>query len=124
MASVPYASAIGSLMYAMVCTRPDLAYAVGLLSRFQSDPRIPLWNAVKRVMRYLVGIVVYTLCHGGSFHGRKKHIEIKYQFIRNKKDEVQLSYMPTGDMVADPLTKLLAVDLFHKHVKAMGLRRW
>src|SRR4051812_30859768 len=41
MASVPYKSAIGSLMYAMVCTRPDLAYAVGLLSRFQSDPGIP-----------------------------------------------------------------------------------
>ena len=38
MAKVPYASAIGSLMYAMVCTRPDLAFAVGLLSRFQSDP--------------------------------------------------------------------------------------
>src|SRR5256886_15915939 len=41
MASVPYASAIGSLMYAMMCTRPNLAYVVGLLSRFQSDPGIP-----------------------------------------------------------------------------------
>src|SRR3954469_23263506 len=50
MASMPCASAIGSLMYAMVCTRPDLAYAVGLLSRFQSDPGIPHWNAVKRVL--------------------------------------------------------------------------
>ena len=59
-----------------------------------------------------------------QFHGKTKHIEIKYQFVRNKKEEVQLSYMPTGDMVADPLTKPLAVDLFHKHVKAMGLRRW
>src|SRR3954463_9347066 len=47
MASVPYASAIGSLMYAMVCTRPDLLYVMGLLSRFQSDPRIPHWNASK-----------------------------------------------------------------------------
>ena len=66
MANVPYASAIGSLMYAMVCTRPDLAYAVGLLSRFQSDPGIPHWNAVKRVLRYLVGTTNYTLCYGGS----------------------------------------------------------
>src|SRR3954465_15369184 len=48
-----------------------------------------------------------------KFHGRTKHIEIKYHFVRNKKGEVQLSYMPTGDMVANPFTKPLAVDLFH-----------
>src|SRR5436189_4918675 len=47
MASVPYASAIGSLMYAMVCIRPDLAYVVGLLSQFQSDPRLPHLNSIK-----------------------------------------------------------------------------
>src|SRR4051812_18596172 len=40
-ANVPYASAIGSLIYAMVYTQPDLIYAIGLLSRFQSDPGIP-----------------------------------------------------------------------------------
>ena len=38
MAKVPYASAIGSLMYAMLCTRPDIAYAVSVTSRFQSNP--------------------------------------------------------------------------------------
>ena len=38
MSRVPYASAVGSLMYAMMCTRPDICYAVGLISRFQSNP--------------------------------------------------------------------------------------
>ena len=38
MKKVPYASAIGSLMYAMVCTRPDIAHAVGVVSRFLSNP--------------------------------------------------------------------------------------
>ena len=38
MAKVPYASAIGSLMYAMLCTRPDIAYVVSVTSRFQSNP--------------------------------------------------------------------------------------
>ena len=38
MSHVPYASAVGSLMYAMVCARPDIAHAVGLLSRFMSNP--------------------------------------------------------------------------------------
>ena len=39
MARIPYASVVGSLMYAMVCTRPDLAQAVGVVSRFMSNPR-------------------------------------------------------------------------------------
>ena len=38
MSKVPYASAIGSLMYAMVCTRPDIVHAVGVMSRFMSRP--------------------------------------------------------------------------------------
>ena len=38
MSNVPYASAIGSLMYAMVCTRPEIAHAVGVVSKFKSRP--------------------------------------------------------------------------------------
>ena len=47
MSKVPYASAVGSLMYAMVCTRPDIAHAVRVVSRYMSHPRIEHWNAVK-----------------------------------------------------------------------------
>ena len=38
MDNIPYASAVGSLMYAMVGSRPDLAFDVGLVSRFMSKP--------------------------------------------------------------------------------------
>ena len=38
MSKVPYASAIGSLMYVMVCTRPDIAHAMGVMNRFMSRP--------------------------------------------------------------------------------------
>ena len=38
MQKVPYASAVGSLMYATVCTRPDIAYVVGVTSRFLANP--------------------------------------------------------------------------------------
>ena len=38
MTSIPYANAVGSLMYAMVCTRPDLAYAVSMVSRYMHNP--------------------------------------------------------------------------------------
>ena len=37
--SIPYASTIGSIIYAMLCTRPDVAYALGIVSRYQVDPR-------------------------------------------------------------------------------------
>ena len=38
MSRIPYASAVGSIMYAMLCTRPDGAYSLGVVSRYQSDP--------------------------------------------------------------------------------------
>ena len=47
MMSVPYSSVVGSLMYAMVCTRPNIAFAVSLVSRFMSNPRKTHWEAVK-----------------------------------------------------------------------------
>ena len=50
-----YASIIGSLCYATNCTRPDIAYAIGVLSRFTSEPSKDHWLAIKRVMRYLIG---------------------------------------------------------------------
>eukprot|EP00253_Pinus_taeda_P024014 PITA_24014 len=59
MSHVPYASAAGSLMYAMVYTRPDIAHAVGVLSRFMSKPGKEHWTAVKRVFRYLRGTSDY-----------------------------------------------------------------
>ena len=52
MEKVPYASAIGSLMYAQVCTRPDIAFAVNALRRYLSNPGLNNWKAVKKVTRY------------------------------------------------------------------------
>ncbi|WZY75400.1 hypothetical protein YC2023_021784 [Brassica napus] len=55
MENIPYASAVGSLMYAMVGSRPDLGFAVGLVSRFMSEPGKEHWSGVKWVLRYLKG---------------------------------------------------------------------
>lgn len=52
-AQLEYASTIGSLMYAMQCTRPDIIYAVSKLSRFTSKPSTERWNAISRVLGYL-----------------------------------------------------------------------
>ncbi|CAA7061586.1 unnamed protein product [Microthlaspi erraticum] len=60
-----YSQVIGCLMYAMTSTRPDIAYAVGRLSRYTSNPSTHHWQAVKRVLKYLRGTMDYGLCYGG-----------------------------------------------------------
>jgi hypothetical protein len=62
MEKVPYSSAVGSLMYAMMCTRPDISFAVGMVSRYQANPGQSHWKAVKRILRYLKGTTDYSLC--------------------------------------------------------------
>jgi hypothetical protein len=55
MKAVSYASAVGSLMYAQVCTRPDLAFVTEMLGRYQKNPGKPHWDGVKKVLKYLQG---------------------------------------------------------------------
>ena len=61
--NIPYALAVGSLMYAHVCTRPDIAFAVGVLGRYQSNSSLDHWRAAKKVMRYLQGTKDYMLMY-------------------------------------------------------------
>jgi hypothetical protein len=221
MAQTPYTNAISSLMYAMLCTYPDICFVVGLVSRFQSNPGPAHWKAVRRILWYLRGTADYMLCYQGKdfrlrgysdadwesdlderkstssytfllggwaitwcskkqscvalstmeseyivcsaavwlrrflqhldivasamdpvtiysgsmaalayakdpkYHGKTKHIEIKYHYIRDMvaKKEVFLEHISTKNMLADPLTKPIARDPFHSHIKGLGLRR-
>jgi hypothetical protein len=60
-----------------------------------------------------------------KYHGKTKHIEIKYHYIREMvaKKKVFLEHIFTKNMLADPLTKPIARDPFHGHIKRLGLRR-
>ena len=62
MSRVPYASAISSLMYVLVYTRPDIAHVVRVLRRFMSKPRKEHWTLVKQVFKYLRGTSDYGFC--------------------------------------------------------------
>eukprot|EP00253_Pinus_taeda_P009392 PITA_09392 len=73
---IRYASAVGSLMYAMVFTRPDIAHVVGVLSRFMSKPRKEHWKTVKQVFRYLRSTSDYGLCYQGRI-GLDKVLDIR-----------------------------------------------
>jgi hypothetical protein len=63
MKSIPYASAVGSIMYAQVCTCPDLAFVIELLSRFQSNPGFKHWQVAKKALRYLQETKHYMLTY-------------------------------------------------------------
>jgi len=62
----PYREAIGSLMYLMVGTRPDLAYPVGVLAKYVEKPTMLHWNAVKRIIRYVIRTKHLGLVYGGT----------------------------------------------------------
>ncbi|KAL8160866.1 hypothetical protein V2J09_012355 [Rumex salicifolius] len=66
MQDIPYASIVGSLMYAQVCTRPDISFAVGVLGRYQSNPGMEHWKAAKKVLRYLQGTKSHMLTYRHS----------------------------------------------------------
>eukprot|EP00253_Pinus_taeda_P023460 PITA_23460 len=76
MSPVPCESAVGSLIYAMVCTRPDIVHAVGVLSKFMSNPGKEHWTTVKWVFRYLRGTSDYGLCYQGRL-GLDKVLDIR-----------------------------------------------
>ena len=65
MLHVPYASSIGSLMYATICSRPNIRHAVGVLSRYMSKLGKDHWTTIKRVFRYLCWTIDHAICYQG-----------------------------------------------------------
>ena len=58
---VPYRQAVGSLMFLATVTRPDISHAVGVASRYLNNPKTVHWNAVKRIIKYLIGTQDYGI---------------------------------------------------------------
>ena len=63
---IPYASAIGSIKYAMLCTRPDVCLAISIAGRYQSNPGVEHWTAVKNILKYLKRTNDMFLVYGGE----------------------------------------------------------
>ena len=71
MSSVPYANAVGCVMYLMVCTRPNISFAVSDVSRFISNPGKQHWEALKWILRYIKG----TSSIGLEYKKKKNFVE-------------------------------------------------
>jgi len=91
--SIPYQSAVGSLMYALTCTRPDIAFAVSTVSRFSSRYTEQHWKAVKRIMRYLQRTKHYRLRLGSSIDSS------------SSPPSIELSAYCDADWASDPVQR-------------------
>ncbi|KAL1334219.1 hypothetical protein AAHE18_11G161500 [Arachis hypogaea] len=63
---IEYAKIIGCLIYALTCTRPDIVYVVGCLSRYTDNSSKDHWHAVRRILKYLKGTINYILLYSGE----------------------------------------------------------
>ncbi|KAK8640458.1 hypothetical protein V6N13_008211 [Hibiscus sabdariffa] len=99
MSQIRYASAIGSLMYAMICTRPDLSYAVSMTSRYQANPGEGHWTVVKNILKYLRRTKDVFLVYGGEEELRiKGYTDASFQ--RDKDDsrsQSEAEYIATSE---------------------------
>jgi len=78
MSRVPYVSVVGSLMFAMICIRPDIAQAVGAASRYLANPGREHWNTIKRILRYIKGTSDAALCYGGSEFTVRGYVDLDF----------------------------------------------
>ena len=68
------ASAVGSLMYTMICARLNIYFAISMVSQYQFNPSSAYQNVIKRILRYIKGIANYPLCYEGNDLGLKGYI--------------------------------------------------
>ncbi|GJV05404.1 hypothetical protein Tco_1343060 [Tanacetum coccineum] len=80
---------IGCLMYAMTCTRPDIAFAVGKVSKYTSNPSTQHWQAIQRVLKYLKKIMVYRLTYTGYSSALEEYTDASW--ISNTEDNSSTS---------------------------------
>jgi hypothetical protein len=81
MAHVPYANLVGSLMYAIVCMRPDISQAVSMVSRYMHDPEKRHWQAAKWILQYIMGTV---------------DVGLKFERVDSGLDQVLVGYVDSN----------------------------
>jgi len=139
-----YKQIVGSLRF-LCNSRPDLSFGVGLISRFMHDPRTPHMAAAKHILRYLKGTTDWgiffpkadeqneivleinksaiNLSRNPTLHGRSKHIDTKFHFLRDQvsRGKLTLLYCRTEEQTADVFTKPLKQARFDKLRKQIGM---
>jgi hypothetical protein len=109
MSRFPYSSAVHSLMYAMVCTRPDIAHAVGVVSRHMNNPGKEHWEVVKWILRYLRGTTTHALCFGGSDTFLQGYVDLDMASDKDSKRSTTRYVFTIGGIAVSWISKLQKV---------------
>ena len=122
-------------MYAMLCTRPDVSYALSINSRYQSDPGESHWTAVKNILKYLRRSKDMFLVYGGleddlvvngytdaSFQSDKDDFRLQSGYVFCLNGGVVSWKSSKQNTAADPLTKPLPQAKHDCHARFIGIR--
>nr|GEY32266.1 retrovirus-related Pol polyprotein from transposon TNT 1-94 [Tanacetum cinerariifolium] len=121
MSRAPYASAIESNMYVMLYTRPGVSFALSM--NFIGD--LGVIPTVQDPIEILCdNESAVALTKEPKDHGKSKHIERKYHFVRSKVEEghVIVKDIRSEDNPADPFTKALPKSRHDEHARSIGLK--
>ena len=78
MEKLSYASTCGSLMYAMIATRPDIAFAMGVVNKYMSNPNKKHWKAMTGTMRYVRHTKSMRICYGSQDLSVRGYTDLDY----------------------------------------------
>ena len=92
MSRIPYSSAMGSLMYAMVCSCPDLSYVVNVVRRYMANPGKEHWKEVQWIFRYLRGFNDVRLHFGRTRNGVVRYVNSNFSSDLDKRRSL-ISYV-------------------------------
>jgi hypothetical protein len=101
MSRVPYASVVESLMFAMICTRPDIAQAVATVSRYMANLGREHWNTIKRILRYIKGTSDAALRYGGSESTVRDYVDSDFASdLEKRKSTIGYVFIIAGGVVS------------------------
>ena len=106
MSKVLYPSTFGSLMYGMVCTRPDIAHAVGVVSRYMNNPSKEHRKEVQWILNYLIGTTSHALCFGGSNTVLHGYVDVDMASDKDNKMSTTRYVVNVGETIVIWISKL------------------
>ncbi|GJS34118.1 hypothetical protein Tco_0532500 [Tanacetum coccineum] len=116
-----YSRVIGCLMYAMTYTRRDIAFAVGKLSTYTSNPITQQWQAIQRVLKYLKKNIDYRLTYNSVIFMLEGYTNASW--ISNTEDNSSTSALTTAGKEAKWLKNLLLeIPLWSKPIAPISIR--
>ncbi|KAJ9552672.1 hypothetical protein OSB04_016717 [Centaurea solstitialis] len=146
-AQLEYASAIGSMMYVMHCTRPNIAFAVSKLSQHTINPDVEHWKALKVVSKaewirdllsdirlwdvpmssipmYCDSEAILSKVYNVMYNGKSRHIGLRHNYVRQlfENGTIKVVFVKSNKNLVDPLTKPLTRDLVGTTTREMGLK--